>query len=142
MHFWNDIICTDIYEVLHQFLVGFVLFIMFISCRGVSVRLLFHLFCKDCKLYSLSVVIYAYCFPTQFPYLLMILSFGRNPTGVISEAEDDCPTGTRSSHTVCVAFVLLNLQCFSVVFVDHCKSLWPLNCMYNKYRLTITPLVS
>ena len=33
-----------------------------------------------------------------------------------------------------LGFALLSFYCFSVVFVDHCLSLWPLDCMYNRYN--------
>ena len=86
----------------------------------------------DFKFYSLSVCIYSYCCPTQFPWCFCRLTEARRAS-LVRQNMIALPEH-RSLHTVCVGFVLLNLWCFSVVFIDHCLSLWPLNCMYNKYN--------
>jgi hypothetical protein len=92
----------------------------------------------DFKFYSLAVFIYAYCFPTQFPYIMMFLSFNWNPTGVTRHNMIALPEHWSITYSV-LGFALLIFYCLSVISVDHCLSLWPLNCMYNrynKYRLT------
>ena len=85
------------------------------------------------KFYSLAVFIYPYCFPPQVPYLMMFLSFNWNTTGVTRQNMISLPE-RWSSHTAFWGFALLIFYCFSIVFVYHCLSLWPLDCIYNKYN--------
>jgi hypothetical protein len=108
---------------------------IYILTNYVIPLLCFHLFCMEFKFYSLAVFIYAYCFPPQFPYLMMFLSFNWNTTGVTRQNMISLPEHW-SSHTALLVSRYSFFYCFSVVFVYHCLFLWPLDCMHNKYRLT------
>ena len=85
----------------------------------------------DFMFYSLALFIYAYCFRTQFPYIMMFLSFNWNPIGV---TRHNMIALTEHWNTAFWVSRYSFFYCFSVIFVDHCLSLWPLDCMYNKYN--------